>query len=514
MGYAPVYARFTSFETWQAAHPGVVYVGTDLDSEFEAARTTINAINANLKLIQRSDGKLANASVGTDQIDATLTAIMGGFNPRGAWATSTSYAVKDLVSNSGSSYVCAVAHTGGTFATDLAAGKWILVAGAGGASASSVSFSPTGTLSSTDVQAAIAEAASEAQPLNAILTALAALSPAADKLGYFTGASAWALADFNAQGRSLVGAASKAAARAVIDAVTGPASTTQHSLAMWDTGTLTLKDGPALGVAGQVMTSNGAGVAPSFQNAAGATMTRRTITGADTLATTDRGNIVEATSGTFTLAASAVATLTNGWYCIVRNSGTGVVTIDPNGAETIDGVSTLALNPGDSRLIECNGSALVSVLLGAGSTVLQTVAATPYTSNTDITTAIPADDTIPQNTEGVQILTLTIKPISASSKIRLRFRGFGMAAAGDSLSAALFVDSTANALNAVNFKNGNNLSCALHIEHDHSPGDTASHTYNIRVGGSTASAARMNGTPTARLFGGVASCTLVAEEIL
>ena len=41
-----------------------------------------------------------------------------------AWVTSTSYAVNDLVSNGGSVYNCEVAHTSGTFATDLADGKW------------------------------------------------------------------------------------------------------------------------------------------------------------------------------------------------------------------------------------------------------------------------------------------------------------------------------------------------------------------------------------------------------
>ncbi len=43
------------------------------------------------------------------------------------WVTSTSYTVGIVVTNSGSSYFCLVAHTSGTFATDLAAGKWLLV---------------------------------------------------------------------------------------------------------------------------------------------------------------------------------------------------------------------------------------------------------------------------------------------------------------------------------------------------------------------------------------------------
>jgi hypothetical protein len=41
-----------------------------------------------------------------------------------SWATSTIYAVGNFVTQSGTTYYCIVAHTSGTFATDLAAGKW------------------------------------------------------------------------------------------------------------------------------------------------------------------------------------------------------------------------------------------------------------------------------------------------------------------------------------------------------------------------------------------------------
>jgi hypothetical protein len=45
----------------------------------------------------------------------------------GAWATSTSYVVGNTVAQGGSYYLCAVAHTSGTFATDLANGYWTLM---------------------------------------------------------------------------------------------------------------------------------------------------------------------------------------------------------------------------------------------------------------------------------------------------------------------------------------------------------------------------------------------------
>ncbi|OSJ33260.1 hypothetical protein BSZ19_16615, partial [Bradyrhizobium japonicum] len=60
--------------------------------------------------------------------------------PIAPWATATAYVVgppASYVSNGGSSYACLVAHTSGTFATDLAAGKWGLVAQKGGGDLSS-----------------------------------------------------------------------------------------------------------------------------------------------------------------------------------------------------------------------------------------------------------------------------------------------------------------------------------------------------------------------------------------
>lgn len=44
-----------------------------------------------------------------------------------AWVTSTAYYVDDLVMQAGNCYQCIVAHTSGTFATDLSANKWTLL---------------------------------------------------------------------------------------------------------------------------------------------------------------------------------------------------------------------------------------------------------------------------------------------------------------------------------------------------------------------------------------------------
>lgn len=57
-----------------------------------------------------------------------------------------------------------------------------------------------------------------------------------------------------------------------------------------------------------------------------------------------------------TLSLTAAATLGADWHCVVMAVG-GDVTIDPNGAETINGNATLALKQGESAIVYCDGTA-------------------------------------------------------------------------------------------------------------------------------------------------------------
>lgn len=57
-----------------------------------------------------------------------------------------------------------------------------------------------------------------------------------------------------------------------------------------------------------------------------------------------------------TLSLTAAATLGDGFRFWVRNDGTGVWTIDPSGAETIDGRTTIKVYPGEGFAVICDGS--------------------------------------------------------------------------------------------------------------------------------------------------------------
>lgn len=70
------------------------------------------------------------------------------------------------------------------------------------------------------------------------------------------------------------------------------------------------------------------------------------------------GTLIDVKSGTFTQTFDAAATLGAGWWCYIRNSGSGDITLDPNGSETIDGLATLLMPPGKWVLVQSDGSNL------------------------------------------------------------------------------------------------------------------------------------------------------------
>lgn len=71
-------------------------------------------------------------------------------------------------------------------------------------------------------------------------------------------------------------------------------------------------------------------------------------------------------NGTLTLASPSV--VGSNWFCYVRNSGTGAITIDPTGSITIDGSLTLSMQPGESAIIVTDGIGYYTIGMGQPAT--------------------------------------------------------------------------------------------------------------------------------------------------
>jgi len=146
--------------------------------------------------------------------------------------------------------------------------------------------------------------------------------------------------------------------------------------------------------------------------------------------------------------------------------------------------------------------------------VLQVVNTTSSAVATN-TTAMPYDDTIPQNTEGAELMTATITPSNSSNKLRIDVTVFCASSFGD-MTVALFQDSTANALAAGGHDIINRANAMIQISFSHymTAGTTSATTFKVRGGQSNAgSTFTLNGDSGARLLGGVMSSSITITEI-
>lgn len=84
-----------------------------------------------------------------------------------------------------------------------------------------------------------------------------------------------------------------------------------------------------------------------------------------TVVAADRGKVIECTA-TLTLSFSAAATLGDAFSFIIMNSGSGTVTLDPSGSETIDDKATITVAAGKSVLVVGNGAEFYTVGADSG----------------------------------------------------------------------------------------------------------------------------------------------------
>lgn len=136
------------------------------------------------------------------------------------------------------------------------------------------------------------------------------------------------------------------------------------------------------------------------------------------------------------------------------------------------------------------------------------------TTATSTTAVIPSDNTIPQNTEGTEYLTVSITPTASDSELKVEFTVFVQATSTIAASAALFRDSTADADYAILTGTSTNERGILTGSYVYTSGSTSSTTFKLRIGPWAAGTVYINRTPGGTVFGSASIGYLQVTEYL
>ena len=130
------------------------------------------------------------------------------------------------------------------------------------------------------------------------------------------------------------------------------------------------------------------------------------------------------------------------------------------------------------------------------------------------TTVIPLDDTVPQNTEGTQVLTASITPKSATSVLEVNVTLQLCNAGAAWLIGALFRDAGVNAVACGSgYASTGNAVYTVSFDYLVIAGSTSLTTFNVRMG-SEAGTYYLNGSSTGRKLGGAYASSITIKEYL
>ena len=239
------------------------------------------------------------------------------------------------------------------------------------------------------------------------------------------------------------------------------------------------------------------------------------------LGSASQGSITISGTTTITSFGSASTFTPLGSLKVVRFSGSLTLThnatslILPGGANitTADGDCCIvqALGGSNWRVVNYTRASGVPLTTSAVVQRVETLTGAVATG----TTLIPIDDTIPQNNEGDEYMTLAITPKNANNKlvIDVVVNLSNSATPNYLLIAALFQDSTANALVTVATQAvaANGLA-QLTFRHVMTANTTSSTTFKVRAGSHTAGTTTFNGQGGNRRFGGVMPSSITITE--
>lgn|SRR3990167_2666576 len=216
--------------------------------------------------------------------------------------------------------------------------------------------------------------------------------------------------------------------------------------------------------------------------------------------------------GDVTLTGGTAITLTQAGQDITVDRDAAVDSIAKSGSAALTGAVTLSegtsiglTQAGQDIAIAFTGSSkfrqMVSISTGAMST---------------LTATIPNDNTTPQSSEGVELITVSITPEDTANKLIILAHTNVMNASGPSnaCAMALFQDSTADALAAsMTGAVVNTINTGMDILYTMTAGTTSATTFKLRVGAIAGGTVTINGVDGVQRFNGVNLSYLVIMEV-
>ena len=216
-------------------------------------------------------------------------------------------------------------------------------------------------------------------------------------------------------------------------------------------------------------------------------------------------------------------------FFIAANTNTGASTVDVEGKGVkdivIDGVAltagniiadermTLRFDLANDRFELVTPPPVTSQALPIGTVVQQVYAEDGAVAVGS--TAIPLDNTIPQDTEGDEFLSVAITPLDATNTLLIEIQAnLSVDGLNRTIIGALFQDGVSDALSATAlFESANDKANQIILRRRVVAGGVAPITFKFKAGSDNGNDLTLNGLNAAGLFGGVYLSSITVTEI-